>query len=86
MERGFFFHSDSNQSERRPRMRLSKVIHQRMTLALLQRSFKMLQTTQETSDSHTGTETRTQLIVHSPITAASITHTEGETNRALPAL
>lgn len=77
--------SVSSKSKPGPRIYLSKVIHQKMTLALLQRSFKMLRTMQQTFTQaiRTGTKKHAQLRAHSLITAASITYTEGETNRAL---
>lgn len=70
--------SVSSKSKPGPRIYLSKVIHQKMTLTLLQRSFKMLRTMQQTFTQaiRTGTKkhAHTQLRAHSLITAFHYTH------------
>lgn len=83
--------SDSNLSEPVPRICLSKVVHQRMTLALLLRSFKTLHTTQQRSThSHRGVHKQTHTHIHAAHSARThhccFHYTEGETNRALPVL
>lgn len=71
---------DSDQREPRPLICLSRVIHHRITLALILRSFKSLQTTSCTSASHTPTETCTS--THS-YTHTHATHSSQRTHPSL---